>query len=109
MDWTFEVVAGRCGDPIEGLAWDGEALLFSRPDKNLIQRFDPAQAAVSDFRRYTNHTSGLAFAPSGELYACQQLSRRIVRFNRNGSTTPMPYRFGDGSYHNMPKHLAIDR
>jgi gluconolactonase len=108
-DWTFELVAGPYGDPIQGLAWDGEALLFSRPEVNLIQRFDPPQRTVSDFRRYTNHVSGLAFSPSGELYGCQQLSRRIVRFNSNGSATPMPYRFADGGYHNMPRYLTIDR
>jgi gluconolactonase len=109
MAWSFELVAGPSGDPIEGLAWDGEGMLVSRPEVDLIQRYTPRDAQLAVFRRYTNHTSGLAFAPPGELYACQQLSRRIVRFNRNGSTTPMTYRFGDGSYHNMPRHLSIDQ
>jgi gluconolactonase len=107
--WSFERVAGPFGDPIAGLAWDGEAMLFSRPDVDRIERYTPRDGQISLLRRYTNHTAGLAFAPSGELYGCQQLSRRIVRFNANGSTTPMTYRFGDGSYHNMPRHLSIDQ
>jgi gluconolactonase len=109
VGWNFELLAVPAGDPIEGLAWDGEAMLLSRPEVDLIQRYTPRDGQFGVLRRYTNHTSGLAFAPSGELYGCQQLSRRIVRFNRNGSTTPMTYRFRDGSYHNMPRHLSIDQ
>jgi gluconolactonase len=97
------------GSPVGGLAWDGEALLVSLPERNVIQRVRPATGETTEFRRYTNATNGLAFAPTGELYGCQQLSRRIVRFNPDGSTSPMPYRFADtGGYHNMPRHLAVD-
>lgn len=103
----FAAVA-RLDGPIGGLAWDGEALLVSLPDGNLIQRVDPRSGQVSEWRRYTNATHGIALSPSGELYGCQQLSRRIVRFNPDGSTSPMPYRFVDGGYHNMPRHLAVD-
>ena len=96
------------GSGIGGLAWDGQALLVSEPNANLIHRVDPGSGQVGQFRRYTNHTYGIGFAPSGELFGCQQLSRRIIRFNPDGSTSPMPYRFADGGYHNMPRHLAVD-
>ncbi|HYY88693.1 MAG TPA: SMP-30/gluconolactonase/LRE family protein [Chloroflexota bacterium] len=96
------------GSGIGGLAWDGEALLVSQPGANLIHRLDPGTGQTTEFRRYTNHTYGIGFAASGELYGCQQLSRRIVRFNRDGSATPMPDRFADGGYHNMPRHLCVD-
>src|SRR5919204_2812140 len=108
MDWSFELIAGPFGGPIEGLAWHDNAVLFSQPDANLIRRFLPLPAGgeITDFRKYTNGVSGLAVSPSGELYGCQQLSRRIVRFNPDGSTSPMPYRFANGDYHNMPRQLT---
>jgi gluconolactonase len=106
---NFELIGEVFGSPVGGLAWDGEALLVSLPEQNLISRVQPATGQTSEFRRYTNATSGIGFSPSGELYGCQQLSRRMVRFNADGSTSPMPYRFSDtGGYHNMPRHLSID-
>ena len=97
------------GSPVGGLAWDGQALLVSLPEQNLIQRLEPTSRGTTEFRRYTNATNGIGFAPTGELYGCQQMSRRIVRFNADGSTSPMPYRFADtGGYHNMPRHLTVD-
>jgi gluconolactonase len=108
MRVEFEPLIDPFGTPIGGLAWDGESLLFSLPEQSLIQRLDPRTGQVGEFRRYTNATNGIAFSPAGELYGCQQLSRRIVRFNPDGSTSPMPYRFADtGGYHNMPKHLTV--
>jgi gluconolactonase len=108
---NFEPVADPFGSPVGGLAWDGAAehLLVSLPEQNLIQRLHPETGQASEFRRYTNATAGIGFAPSGELYGCQQLSRRIIRFNPDGSTSPMPYRFADtDGYHNMPRHLTVD-
>jgi gluconolactonase len=106
---NFELIGQSFGSPIGGLAWDGERLLLSLPEQNLIQRIDRTSGHLTEFRRYTNATAGITFAPSGELYGCQQLSRRIIRFNPDGSTSPMPYRFPDtGGYHNMPRHLTVD-
>jgi gluconolactonase len=106
---NFELIGEPFGSPVGGLAWDGDTLLVSLPEQNLIQRAEPGTGGVRLFRKYTNATAGIAFAPTGELYGCQQLSRRIVRFNSDGSTSPMPYRFADtGGYHNMPRHLSVD-
>jgi gluconolactonase len=106
---NFEPVTSQLGSTVGGLAWDGQALLVSLPDASLIQRVDPRSGQTSEFRRYTNATHGIGFSSSDELYGCQQLSRRIVRFNADGSTSPMPYRFPDGGgYHNMPRHLSVD-
>ena len=107
--WKFERVTEAYAGVSGGLAWDGEALLFTHIETDRILRYDPKTGQASDFRRYTNRTRGLAFSPSGELYGCQQLSRRMVRFNADGTATPMTYRFPDGGYHNMPYDLAIDR
>ncbi len=108
MEWNFELVAGPYGGTTEGPAWDGSGLLFSFTHGNVVLRYDPATGQTTEFRKHTNRTNGLAFSAQGELYACQQMSRRIVRFNHDGSTTPMEYLL-DGKYHNNPNDLAIDK
>src|SRR5262249_29767193 len=41
------------------------------------------------------------------LYGCQELSRRIVRFNPDGSASLLAT-LADGRMHNLPTSLAID-
>jgi gluconolactonase len=108
MDWEFELVAGPYGGTTEGPAWDGEALLFTHIPESRILRYEPQSGAVTEFRKYTNRTNGLAFSADGHLYGCQSGSRRIVRFNSDGSTAVLADRL-DGHFHNHPNDLAIDR
>ena len=113
MNWDYELVAGPYGSPTDGPVWDGDALLFTSlplPANNInnrILRYDPQSGAVTDFRRWTNRVVGLAFSADGILYGCQSGARRVVRFNRDGSTSPLAYRV-DGKFHNQPKDLAVD-
>jgi gluconolactonase len=107
MDWEFERIAGPYGRPLYGLAWDGEGLLFSVPSRSLILRYHPDTGAITEFRRYAYGVKSLAFDREATLYGCQSGSRRIVRFNRNGSTSPMEYRI-EGRFHNNPHDLAAD-
>jgi len=105
--WTFEKIAGPFEGPTGGLAWDGSGMLFSAIAEGRILRYDPASGKASEFRKYTNRTNGLAFAPGGALYGCQESSRRVIRFAEDGSTTTTAFLL-DGSYHNHPNNLAID-
>ena len=113
-EWEFERVAGPFEGATDGLAWDGEALLFTvrtlpvDSRDNRILRYDPRGGAVSEYRRYTGRVKALAFDGQGNLYGCQSSSRRLVRYNPDGSTTPMEYRL-NGHFHNYPDDLAIDR
>lgn len=113
MPWEFERVAGPYGSPTDGPVWDGEALLFTQltfpfnAANNRILRYDPATGEVTDFRRWTNRTCGLAFSRSGVLYGAQSGGRRLVRFNADGSTSPLAHKL-DGVYHNQPKDLVVD-
>jgi gluconolactonase len=107
MDWTWELVAGPYNATTEGPTWDGTGLLFSCIPKNQILRYDPEKNDVTEFRRFTNGLNGLAFGPDGALYGCQSLSRRMVRFNKDGSTTPLPWLL-DGRYHNRPNDVVVD-
>ena len=113
MPWDFERVAGPLGSPADGPVWDGEALLFTQltfpfnAANNRILRYDPSTGDVTDFRRWTNRTCGLAFSRSGILYGAQSGGRRLVRFNADGSTSPLAHKL-DGIYHNQPRDLAVD-
>ena len=113
MNWNFQRVAGPYGSPTDGPVWDGEALLFTQltfpfnAANNRILRYAPDTGAVSDFRRWTNRTCGLAFSRSGVLYGAQSGGRRLVRFNADGSTSPLAHKL-DGIYHNQPKDLVVD-
>ena len=113
MTWDFRRVAGPYGSPTDGPVWDVEALLFTQltfpfnAADNRILRYEPATGHVTDFRRWTNRTCGLAFSPSGVLYGAQSGGRRLVRFNADGSTSPLAHKL-DGIYHNQPKDLVVD-
>jgi gluconolactonase len=107
MDWEFELIAGPYGGVTEGPAWDGHSLLFTHINGSQILRYDPEKGDVSEFRRYTNYTNGLAFSAEGELYGCQAGSRRIVHFKKDGSIAKFADRL-DGKFHNQPNDLAID-
>ena len=114
MSWEFTLAAGPFEGPLGGVAWDGEGggLLFSLvlPShvNSRILRYDPRTGAVTDFRKYSGRTIGLAFSPDGRLYGCQNASRRIVQFHADGSTTPLADRLA-GRFHNQPRNLAVDR
>ena len=112
MDWNFELVAGPYGSPTDGPVWDGESMLFTRmydpanSIENRILRYNPQSGEVTDFRSWTNRTAGLTIA-DGILYGCQSGSRRVIRFNADGSASPLAHKV-DGKYHNQAKDLVVD-
>ena len=103
----FERVAGPFQGPTGGLAWDGSGMLFAAVAEGRILRYDPRSGNASELRKYTNRTNGIAFAPDGALYGCQESSRRVIRFAEDGSTATTGYLL-DGCYHNHPNNLAVD-
>ena len=108
MAWEFELVAGPFKGPAGGLAWDGEAMLFSLISAGRILRYDPGSHSHTEVRKWTHRTNGIAFSPKGYLYGAQAGARRIVRFNDDGSAAPMEHRVG-GRVHNHPNDLVFDR
>ena len=107
-EWNFDLVAGPFRGATEGPLWDEKRLLFSVPAENRILSYDPLSGAVTEFRRFTNRTKGLALSADGLLYGCQAGSRRVVCFNPDGSASPLAYRLGD-HFHNHPHDLTVDR
>jgi gluconolactonase len=108
MPWDFELVAGPTGGLTDGPIWDGRGLIYTDMGSSAIQRYDPATNRVTVFRPFWTRMKGLALGPDGMLYGCQSGSRRLVRFNRDGSASPLQARL-DGKMHNAPDDLVIDR
>jgi len=105
---NFERVAGPYQGAMGGLAWDGARMLFATVDEGFIRSFDPATRATGEYRKFANRINGLAFAPDGRLFACQDGGRRVIQFLADGTAAVTATRL-DGAVHNHPSDLVIDR
>jgi gluconolactonase len=103
----FECVAGPYEGGTGGLAWGGSHMLFSAVKQERIYRFDPKTSGVSEFRRYTGRTNGIAIGPNGSVYGAQEGGRRVIEFKADGTTVQTCDQL-DGQYHNQPTDLATD-
>src|ERR1700682_3965687 len=107
MSWRFDLVAGPYNGATGGLAWDGKSMLFSAVKEERVYRFDPGTGKVSDFRRYTGRTNGIAIGPKGSVYGAQEGGRRVIEFKPDGTTVQTSDQL-EGKYHNQPTDLAVD-
>lgn len=81
-DWQLVSEGHRVTDgPAINRAGD---LFFSDISLNRIHRQDAASGELSVFVKDSPSVTGLMFAADGDLYACQQESRQIVRYDRHG-------------------------
>ena len=62
---------------------------------------------TKSIRVFTNRTNGLALSPQGNIYGCQEGSRRIIEMQRDGSAIPLEARLG-GARINYPSDLTVD-
>ena len=106
-DWIFEPVAGPFPGSMGGVAWDGQAVLFSLPEAMLVKRFDPATGVTSDWRKYTGRVNGLAIGRDGSVYAAQEGGRRVIQYLADGRATVTGLRIA-GAVHNHPCDLVVD-
>ena len=83
-------------------------MLFTDIPSGRIMRYDPETGDCTEFRSGTNGTNGLMFDAEGCLYGCSGAGRCIPPFDPDGTATPLPH-LRDGSRHNTPNDLAIDR
>jgi gluconolactonase len=105
-EWNWELLAGP--DTItEGPAWDGSGLFFTSIASSEIRRYDPAANTVSTVYRYTNASNGLFFGPDGMLYACEQETGMIVRYDTAGHKSILRAQF-EGMRLNSPNDLVLD-
>jgi gluconolactonase len=108
MTFNFELAAGPFKGRTGGLAWDGKSMLVSAVQEERIYRFDPATGKLSDFRKYTGRTNGIAVGPNGSVFGAQEGGRRVIEFRADGSTAPTNDLL-DGRHHNQPTDIAVDR
>src|SRR5258708_2810878 len=73
----------------EGCAWNagGRYLIWSDIPNNRQHRRVEDDGHVSVFRNPSNNTNGSTFDFEGRLVSCEHNTRRVVRFEHNGSTT----------------------
>jgi gluconolactonase len=90
-----------------GLAWDGTQMLFSAVMEEKIYKFDPRSGNVSEFRRYTGRTNGIAIGPDGSVFGAQEGGRRVIEFKQDGSTVQTNDLL-DGRHHNQPTDITVD-
>ncbi len=108
MNWTFERVAGPFKGRTGGLAWDGQAMLFSVVQEERVLRLEPSSGRIIEFRKYTGRTNGITMAADGSVFGAQEGGRRVIRFLPDGSTVPTCDLL-DGQHHHQPTDLVLDR
>jgi gluconolactonase len=109
MQWKFELLRKPTDVPLtEGPVWDGQSLLFTHIRASLIMRYDPKTGLITEWRKGTNRTNGLAFDTQGRLFGCCSGGRSILRFDPDGRNVTIADRV-DGQKLNTPNDLAIDR
>ena len=91
----------------EGPAWcsQGRYLLFSDIPTNRQYRWLEDDGRVSVFRHPSNNSNGNSFDFQGRQLSCEHLTRRVVRYEHDGSITVLAERF-DGRPFNAPNDVV---
>ncbi|WP_158970625.1 SMP-30/gluconolactonase/LRE family protein [Paraglaciecola sp. L3A3] len=94
----------------EGPAWNavGRYLIWSDIPANEQLRYLEEDNHVSrNFRQPSGHSNGNTFDFQGRQIACEHLSRRLVRYEHNGSVTVLTDSFAGKSY-NAPNDVVVN-
>ncbi len=91
----------------EGPAWNsvGRYLVWSDIPNNRQMRWLEDDGHVSVFRSPSNNSNGNTFDFQGRQVSCEHLTRRVVRYELDGSTTVIADAY-DGKRLNSPNDLA---
>ena len=94
----------------EGPAWSsqGRYLLWSDIPNNRQLRWLEDEGRVSIFRTPSNNSNGNTFDPQGRQLSCEHLTRRVVRYEHDGSVTVIADAF-QGKRFNSPNDVAVHR
>ena len=90
----------------EGPAWCGVGryLVFSDIPTNRQFRWLEEDGHVSVFRSPSNHSNGNTFDFEGRQISCEHVTRRVVRYEHDGSVTILADSF-DGKHFNSPNDV----
>ncbi len=92
----------------EGPAWNGVGryLLWSDIPTNRQLRWLEEDSHVSTFRQPANNSNGNTFDFQGRQIACEHLTRRVTRYESNGTVTVLADKFG-GKEFNAPNDVVV--
>jgi len=92
---------------MEGPAWcaEGRYLLWSDIPNNRQMRWIEDDGHVSVFRTPSNNSNGNTFDFAGRQISCEHLTRRVVRYELDGSITILADRF-EGKRLNSPNDVV---
>jgi gluconolactonase len=94
----------------EGPAWNaqGRYLLWSDIPNNRQMRWLEDDGRVSVFRSPSNNSNGNTFDSQGRQLSCEHLTRRVVRYEHDGSITVIAESFQNKRL-NSPNDVAVHR
>jgi gluconolactonase len=94
----------------EGPAWSaqGRYLVFSDIPNNRQMRWIEDDDRVTLFRAPSNNSNGNTFDYQGRQLSCEHLTRRVVRYELDGSITILADKF-DGQALNSPNDVVAHR
>ena len=95
---------------VEGPAWNsqGRFLLWSDIPSNRQMRWLEDDGHVTVFRSPSNNSNGNSFDHQGRQLSCEHLTRRVVRYEHDGSITVVADSF-QGKRLNSPNDVAAHR
>jgi len=92
---------------IEGPAWSsvGRFLVFSDIGSNVQMRWIEDNGGVTLFRSPSNNSNGNTFDYQGRQLSCEHLTRRVVRYEHDGTITIVADKY-DGKHLNSPNDIV---
>lgn len=92
----------------EGPAWNGTGnyLMWSDIPNNAQMRYLPEDGHVSVMRNNANNSNGNTFDWQGRQVSCEHATRRVVRYEPNGSVTVLADKF-EGKPLNAPNDVVV--
>ena len=95
---------------VEGPAWSsqGRYLVWSDIPNNRQLRWLEDDGRVTVFRSPSNNSNGNTFDTQGRQISCEHLTRRVVRYEHDGSITVIAESF-QGKHLNSPNDAAVHR
>jgi len=94
----------------EGPAWNGQGrfLVWSDIPNNRQYRWLDDDGHVSVFRSPSNYSNGNTFDPQGRQLSCEHASRRVVRYEHDGSITVIAESY-QGKRLNSPNDVVVHK
>ena len=92
----------------EGPAWSGpgQYLMWSDIPNNSQLRYLPDDGHVSTMRKPSQFSNGNTFDTEGRQLSCEHETRRVVRYEPNGTVTILAEKF-EGKFFNAPNDIVV--